>query len=94
MLRKCVPLCLLMNVRFRKNRSSAHSEEGKRLLAWADGEFNPAQFDRRAANAAIQRLLWNAYSTGFCHPVHRYSATGSTMILPGQSERSEARFSG
>lgn len=38
-----------------------HSEEAKRLLNWADGEFNPAQFDRRAANAAIQRLLWNSW---------------------------------
>lgn len=38
-----------------------HSEEGKRLLTWAGGVFNPALFDRRAANAAIQRLLWNSW---------------------------------
>ena len=45
--------------------------------------------------AALNRFsIQFAYSTGFCHPVHRYSATGSTIILPGQSERSEARFSG
>jgi len=38
-----------------------HSEEAKRLLNWAGGEFNPEMFDRLAANAAIQRMLWNAW---------------------------------
>jgi hypothetical protein len=32
-----------------------------RLLNWADGEFNPEIFDRLAANAAIQRMLWNRW---------------------------------
>lgn len=40
---------------------SPHSEEAKRLLTWAGGEFNPEMFDRRAANAAIQRMLWNRW---------------------------------
>jgi hypothetical protein len=41
-----------------------------------------------------------AYSAGIaqpmqlCHPAHRDSAANSTIILPGQSERSDARFSG
>ncbi len=38
-----------------------HSEDAKRLLTWAGGEFNPEMFDRLAANAAIQRMLWNAW---------------------------------
>lgn len=33
--------------------------EGLRLLGWAGGSFDPEQFDMRAANAAIQRMLWN-----------------------------------
>lgn len=41
--------------------SKPHSEEGMRLLNWADGEFNPEMFDRLAANAAIQRMLWNRW---------------------------------
>ena len=38
-----------------------HSEEAKRLRMWVDGDFNPNLFDRQAANAAIQRILWNAW---------------------------------
>lgn len=38
-----------------------HSEEAKELLTWAGGEFKPELFDRRAANAAIQRILWNGW---------------------------------
>lgn len=34
-------------------------DEGLRLLGWAGGSFNPEQIDMRAANAAIQRMLWN-----------------------------------
>lgn len=41
--------------------SNPHSEEAKRLLNWAGGEFNPEMFDRLAANAAIQRMLWNRW---------------------------------
>jgi hypothetical protein len=37
------------------------SDEAKELLTWAGGEFNPALFDLRAANAAIQRILWNRW---------------------------------
>ena len=39
--------------------SNAHSEEAKKLINWAGGEFNPGMFDRLAANASIQRTLWN-----------------------------------
>ena len=35
-----------------------------------------------------------AHSTAFGHSVQRDPATCSTMIRPGQSERSDARFSG
>ncbi|MDO8892329.1 MAG: plasmid pRiA4b ORF-3 family protein [Sulfurimicrobium sp.] len=38
-----------------------HSEEAKELLIWAGGTFNAELFDHRAANAAIQRILWNAW---------------------------------
>lgn len=37
------------------------SEEAQELLDWAGGEFDPECFDRRAANAALQRLLWNGW---------------------------------
>lgn len=56
---------------------SPHSEEAQELLAWAGGEFNPELYDRRAANAAIQRILSNAWggneirvnslAAQFCH---------------------------
>ncbi len=38
-----------------------HSEEARELRVWADGEFDQDQFDRRAANAAIQRILCNGW---------------------------------
>lgn len=38
-----------------------HSEAAQELLTWAGGEFHPERFDRRAANAAIQRLVWNRW---------------------------------
>ena len=41
--------------------ADSHSDEALRLLQWAGGWFDPEQFDRRAANAAIQRLLWNRW---------------------------------
>ena len=37
------------------------SDEALDLLEWAGGAFDPHQFDRRAANAAIQRMLWNRW---------------------------------
>ena len=43
----------------------------------------------------FQKKLWlNAHSTRFGHRFHGDSATCSTIIRPGQSERSDARFSG
>lgn len=41
--------------------TNPHSERSKELLAWVDGEYDPEQFDRRAANAAIKRILWNQW---------------------------------
>jgi hypothetical protein len=38
-----------------------YSEEGQRLLQWAGGTFDPELFDRRSANAAIQRMMWNRW---------------------------------
>ncbi|MGP6276435.1 plasmid pRiA4b ORF-3 family protein [Pseudomonas aeruginosa] len=35
------------------------SEEGRRALDWAGGKFDPELFDRRAANAAVQRICNN-----------------------------------
>jgi len=37
------------------------SAEARALRLWAGGEFDAERFDRRAANAAIQRLLWNRW---------------------------------
>jgi len=37
------------------------SAESRALLLWAGGEFNPEMFDRRAANAALQRMQWNRW---------------------------------
>lgn len=39
--------------------SNPRSKEARRLLEWAGGPFDPELFDKRAANAAILRLLWN-----------------------------------
>ena len=36
-----------------------NSEEGRRALEWAGGKFDPELFDRRAANAAAQRICNN-----------------------------------
>ena len=36
-----------------------YSEEGQRMLEWVGGMFAPEIFDKRSANAAIQRMLWN-----------------------------------
>jgi len=41
--------------------SDPHSEEAQRLREWADGEFDPERFDRRLANAAIMRILFNRW---------------------------------
>jgi hypothetical protein len=38
-----------------------HSDEAKELLEWAGGPFDPHYFDKRSANAAILRLLYNGW---------------------------------
>jgi hypothetical protein len=42
-------------------RSEPDSEEAEHLRDWAGGPFDPEGFDRRAANAAILRMLWNRW---------------------------------
>ncbi|EOG7779865.1 plasmid pRiA4b ORF-3 family protein [Pseudomonas aeruginosa] len=37
------------------------SEEGRSVLEWAGGCFDPEGFDRRAANAAVQRICNNLW---------------------------------
>lgn len=37
------------------------SEEGRSALDWAGGKFDPELFDRRAANAAVQRICNNSW---------------------------------
>lgn len=37
-------------------------EEGRRLLQWAGEDFDPARFDRHAANAALLRMAWNRWA--------------------------------
>ncbi len=36
-------------------------DEGFRLLRWAGEDFDPARFDRHAANAALLRMAWNRW---------------------------------
>ena len=48
----------------------------------------------RTYDFAGAKAQQTAYSAAFGHPVHGDPATCSTMIRPGQSERSDARFSG
>ena len=38
-----------------------YSEEAKQLREWAGLDFDPARFDRLAANTAISRMLWNGW---------------------------------
>lgn len=38
-----------------------YSEEAKEIREWAGLDFDPDRFDRHAANAAIDRLLWNGW---------------------------------
>lgn len=42
-------------------QSAPDSEEAQHLRNWAGGPFDPELFDRRAANAAILRMLWNRW---------------------------------
>jgi hypothetical protein len=36
-------------------------EEVREFLDWAGEDFDPARFDRRAANAALERMAWNRW---------------------------------
>ena len=38
-----------------------YSEEAKEIRVWAGLDFDPERFDRKAANAAIDRMLWNGW---------------------------------
>ncbi len=49
---------------------------------------------RKTVKKICQFAVPPAYSTPFGHSFHEHPATYSTMIRPGQSERSDARFSG
>ena len=41
--------------------NETYSEEAKQLREWAGLDFDPALFDRLAANTAISRMLWNGW---------------------------------
>lgn len=41
--------------------SYPHSEDAQRLREWVDGDFDPEHFDKRLANAAIMRMLFNRW---------------------------------
>ena len=38
-----------------------YSDEAKQFREWAGLDFDPDRFDRHAANAAIDRMLWNGW---------------------------------
>ena len=44
-----------------KLENEPYSDESKELHVWAGLDYDPARFDRQAANAAIKRLLWNRW---------------------------------
>jgi Plasmid pRiA4b ORF-3-like protein. len=44
-----------------KLENEPYSDESKELRVWAGLDYDPARFDRLAANAAIKRLLWNRW---------------------------------
>lgn len=46
---------------FLQSIAQPDSEEGRHALAWAGGSFDPELFDRRAANAAVQRICNNLW---------------------------------
>ena len=41
--------------------NAPYSDEANQLREWAGLDFEPGRFDRLAANAAIDRLLWNRW---------------------------------
>ena len=44
-----------------KLEDEPYSDKSKELREWAGLDYDPARFDRQAANAAIKRLLWNRW---------------------------------
>ena len=38
-----------------------YSQEAKEMREWTGLDFDPARFDRKAANNAIERMLWNGW---------------------------------
>ncbi len=44
-----------------KLENEASGADSKELPVWAGLDYDPARFDRQAANAAIKRLLWNRW---------------------------------
>ena len=44
-----------------KLEDEPYSDESKEMREWAGLDYDPARFDRQAANAAIKRLLWNRW---------------------------------
>lgn len=42
-------------------KDSPYSEEAKEMREWVGLDFDPERFDRKAANAAIDRMLWNGW---------------------------------
>ncbi len=44
-----------------KLENEPYSDESKELRVWAGLDYDPARFDRQAANAAIKRLRWNRW---------------------------------
>jgi hypothetical protein len=41
--------------------SDPHSDDAQRLIEWLGGDFDPDYFDKRIANAAIMRMLFNRW---------------------------------
>lgn len=47
---------------FLKNfKEDPYSDETLEIREWAGMDFDPTRFDRQAANAAIDRMLWNGW---------------------------------
>lgn len=42
-------------------RTAPDSEDAQQLREWVDGDFDPHSFDKRLANAAIMRILFNGW---------------------------------
>lgn len=46
-----------------KLENEPYADETKEMREWVGLDYDPARFDRQAANAAIKRLLWNHWIT-------------------------------